>query len=214
MVLRTTFFSLVFGALVLAACDRPPQAPSPVTPPQASIPPTVPPPTPAPTPPPTGSAIIGLYTLTLTIGSSCTAVPDNERTRKYTASIDDSGSGRYVVTLGDAAFLNGPICTFGSGRFSGIGCHQFFAGEDIDTANFFLENNNDEAHGGHIVEQTSSGTWMEIIGNATGRLNSSSMEASGTGIVWYCPVPMGYPYPCISHTGCQSADIRLTFARK
>ena len=79
--------------------------------------------------------------------------------------------------------------TAASGRFEGIGCHQFFASKDTDTASFALENNNDEAHGGHIVEQSSSGTWLEIIGSATGPFSVSgdlitSIDASGTGSVW------------------------------
>ena len=84
-------------------------------------------------------------------------------------------------------FLTGPICTAGSRHFSGIGCGQFFASEDIDTVQFWLENNNDEAHGGHIVEQLASGTWLEIIGYAGGKLDDlSSMEASGTSSVSSC----------------------------
>ena len=113
-----------------------------------------------------------MYTLTLHIGSGCAVVPEAERTRKYTATIDYAGGGRYVVTLSDGTFLTGPICTAGSRHFSGIGCGQFFASEDIDTVQFFLENNNDEAHGGHIVEQLASGTWLEIIGYAGGKLES------------------------------------------
>jgi hypothetical protein len=214
MVVRIASFGLMLGGLLLCACDDAPQAPSPRPAPQATTPPTVSPTPPPPAPSPrAGSVIAGSYSLTLTIDSSCSAVPEAERTRKYTASIDNASDGRYVVTLGDARFLSGLICTFGSGRFAMMGCNQFSAGEDIDTASFFLENNNDEAHGGHIVEQTSSGSWMEIIGNASGRLGSSTIEASGTGSVWYCPGSSSYPFPCPNYASC-AADLRLTFARK
>ena len=95
-------------------------------------------------------------------------MPAADRTRSHTATIAYAEAGRYLVTLGGAVFLNGPICTGGSGRFRDVGCNQFVASEDIDTASFFLENNNDEAHGGHIVERLPSGQWLEIIGTAGG----------------------------------------------
>jgi hypothetical protein len=89
-----------------------------------------------------------------------------------------------------------------------------FASEDIDTVQFFLENNNDEAHGGHIVEQLASGTWLEIIGYAGGKLDDlSSMEASGTSSVSYCRTPSSYPFPC-NLVSCGSTDLRLTLTRK
>ena len=64
----------------------------------------------APTPP---EALIGRFTLTLTASAECTAIPDAARPRRYLASIDATGDGRYVVTLSDATFLTGPICTAG-----------------------------------------------------------------------------------------------------
>jgi hypothetical protein len=156
--------------------------------------------------------------MTLSLGSTCAAVPQTERIRKYSASIAYLEGGRHVVTLSDATFLRGPICTSGSGRFAGIGCHQFFASEDIDNASFFLENNNDEAHGGHIVEQLASGAWLEIIGGAGGLFNVpnstiSSIDAFGTSDVWYCPIPSAYPFPCSTFASCPSTDLRLTFTR-
>jgi hypothetical protein len=154
------------------------------------------------------------YTLTLDIGSGCPVVPQEERIRKYSARLDDTSSGLKVVTLSDAAFLGGPICTAGEGRFSGIGCHQFFASEDNDTMQFFLENNNDEAHGGHIVEQLSFGGWLEIIGSASGKLDASTTEASGPGSIWYCSTPSSYPFPCSKYVGCRTNDMRLTLMRR
>jgi hypothetical protein len=155
--------------------------------------------------------------MTLDIGSGCDVIPTAERTRTYTATIEHNGE-RNVVTLSDASFLSGPICTAGSRHFSGMGCQQFFATEDAYAAvQFFLENNNDEAHGGHIVEQLSSGTWVEITGHAAGTLDPldlSSIEASGAGSVWYCPTPSDYPFPCANFTSCRSDDMRLTFRRR
>jgi len=206
---QVAFYGMMLGTLAFPACDEPPQAPTPFVPPAASA-------------PPSGllnpsHPLAGRYTLTLDIGSQCAALPEAEKTRTYSAAIDYASDGRYVVTLGNATFLTGPICTSGSRHFSGIGCNQFFASEAIDTINLFLENNNDEAHGGHIVEQLSSGTWMEVIGSASGRISSyplSSVEASGTGTVWYCRTPSGYPFPCSSVASCGSTDLRLTLTRR
>ena len=188
--------------MAFAACDGHPQAPTTLSPPPATTAPN-----------PGSNSIVGSYTLTLNIGSGCAVVPETERSRKYTATIEVALGGRYVVTLSNATFLTGPICTAGSRYFSGIGCQQFFASEDIDTLQFFLENNNDEAHGGHIVEQLSSGAWLEIIGGAAGKLDLSSIEASGTSTVWYCRTPSSYPFPCSSFVSCGSTDMRLTFKR-
>lgn len=79
---------------------------------------------------------------------------------------------------------------------------------------FALANNNDEAHGGHIVEQTASGTWLEIIGEAVGSRNVVSMEAAGRGSVWRCPESRGYPYPCSSFVFCDSTELRLRLTRR
>jgi len=160
----------------------------------------------------------GAYTLTLQIGSSCSAIPDSEKTRVYQASIGQVANRTdlgHVVTLTGAHFLTGPICTSASGRFAGIGCDQFFASEDIDWIGFFLQINNDQTHGGHIVEQTSSGGWLEISGRAEGALNShSSIDASGRVDVWVCLTSSDYPYPCPEYRVCPSTDLHLRLDRK
>lgn len=206
---RLVCAAAVFCTIVLAACrtSQTPTSPGP----QQSVPSPGTPGAPAPD---NGSAGIA-YDMTLDIGSECAAVPEAERTRPYTA-VFNRATPNNVVTLSGATFLGGPICTAGSGRYSGIGCHQFFASEDIDTVLFWLENNNDEAHGGHIVEQTASGTWLEIIGAASGRgpIGASTIEATGTSTIWYCRTPLAYPFPCPAVAACNSNDMRLTFTRK
>ena len=201
--------------LVVTACDGGTSPPSPVSPSViAPLPPVAsnpPPPRPS-TPPPTGSAIVGSYAMTLMLGPSCSAVPEAQRVRRYSAHIDPVGSGRYVVTLSGSTFLSGLICAGGSGRFAGVGCNQFFASEDIDTMSVFLENNNDEAHGGHIVEQTAAGTWLEIIGSATGTVDPTRIELRGPASVWYCATPAGYPFPCRSFSGCKT-EMQVTLTR-
>ena len=215
MTRQIAFYGIGLGIVALVACGNDPQAPTPLGPPPAAPPTTLGPalPTPPPTSP-SSSALVGSYTLTLDIRSGCDVVPEADRTRRYTASIDKNAEGRYVVTLSDAFFLGGPICDAGAGVYSGIGCHQFFASEDNGTVRFFLVNNNDDAHGGHIVEQTPSGTWLEIIGEVGGRVDRSSIEASGPGSVWYCSTSSPYPFPCSSFAGCRPTDMRLTLTRK
>ena len=203
---------LLMGTLAFAACDSPPSGPTPAGPAIASQPPA-PPRNPAPSPVPGGSRLVGSYLLTLDMGSGCSVVPASERTRRYTADITYVGAGRYVVTLNDATFLMGSICTAGSSHFAGIGCHQFFASEEADTVNFSLANNNDEAAGGHITERLSSG-WVEIIGEARAKFDPTVIEASGAGSVWYCRTPSAYQSPCANFTSCESDDMRLTFRRQ
>ena len=204
---------VMVAALTLAGCDsggRTPSSPSPTqtTPPVSS---------PAPSPgfsPPGSTSLAGQYDLTLTIAPTCGVIPEADRTRQYLADITRIEGGRHLVTLSGARFLSGPICTAASGRFAGIGCHQFFASEDIDEVNAFLDNNNDEAHGGHIVEQLPSGGWWELTGFAGGRLTAPTIETSGKASVWYCPLPLGYPFPCNAFQSCRDTDFRLTFSRR
>jgi hypothetical protein len=184
---------LLISGIALVSCDRTRLTPT------------------APSPP---EALIGRFMLTLTAGADCAAIPDAAKTRRYLASIDATGDGQYVVTLSDATFLTGPICTAGSTRFAGVGCHQFFASRQDDVVQFDLANNNDEAHGGHIMEQLSLGTWLEIIGNGTGRLHASTIVATGTASLWYCPSARSYPFPCFDFVSCRSSDLQLTFTRR
>ena len=62
-----------------------------------------------------------------------------------------------------------------------MGCHQFFAFQDIDIAWVALENNNDEAHGGHIVERLGSGRMDEVTGTGDRSLRAPEypIEMSG-----------------------------------
>jgi len=115
------------------------------------------------------------------------------------------------VTLSGAHFLTGPICTFVD---LGLGCNQFLGSEDGDQVWFYLQNR-DDWHGAHIVEQTSSGGWLEITGHAIGPFDGvSSIEVAGTADVWFCPISSGYPFPCSQVRSCQSTDLHLRFNRK
>lgn len=203
---RIALFGILLSTLAVASCADSPQAPSPPPQSQASASPS--PPNPG-APPDTGknsNPASGLYGLTLTIGPSCTILPEAKRTRQYSARLADDGPGRYVVTLGDASFLTGPVCTI-----EGLDCNQFRAVEEADTMRFVMESG--EWHGGTIVERTTAGTWLEIYGEAVGARHPSSIEASGSGGVWYCPTSSGYPFPCFGSVACKS-DLRLVFAKK
>ena len=113
------------------------------------------------------------------------------------------------MSLGSATFLDGLICTFGTG----LGCNQFLASGNDDAVQFSLINKNDDGHGGHIVEQLADRTWIEIIGDASGRRVGSSIEATGKASIWRCPSSSDYPFPCDNPQGCK-ADMKLTLTRQ
>lgn len=212
----------ILAVLALVACHSGSPVPTQPSTPSSSQPAPPPGGSPAPVPPvPVANAndpLDGTFRLALQIGSSCSALPEAERTRVYDASIGQIPNRTdlgHVVTLSGARFLTGPICTLASGMYAGIGCDQFLASEDIDWVGFFLQNNNDDAHGAHIVEQTSSGQWLEIIGKATGDFNSAeSIDVAGTANVWFCPTSSAYPFPCSEYRSCSSTDLHLKFSRK
>lgn len=208
------FVGLVTGMAALMGCGDNPQAPAPVRQPPAAPSTLLGPPVVVPPPPdPTSNSLAGSYTMALDIGSECAVIPAADRSRRYTATIASHQHGGYLATLAGSTFLSGSICTSGSGRFAGVGCDQFFVSADGENVRIALENNNDEAHGGHIDERTASGAWMEIIGTADGRLGPSGIEASGTAHVWYCPTVSSYPFPCRSFVGCD-AKVQVTLTRQ
>ena len=191
---------------VITACgsDRPPTAPSrPLT----ALTPTQP----NPPPEPSTDPIVGRYRLDLAVGGDCVAVPEAARNRTYTADITSRGGPNFVVTLSDASFLSGPICSFAP---SGLDCNQFLMSRRDDRLQFDLINENDDGHGGHIVEAVPSAGWIEVIGSASGDMTGGTIAATGSASVWYCPSRAGYPFPCADYTGCKSENLRLTFVRR
>jgi hypothetical protein len=200
----------ILAAVVTAfvACTRPTE-PTPTW--ALGVVPTPPPAIPGPTPPPPVSgALVGAYALTLTVGAACDAVPAPERTRAYGASVALGPRGLYVVTLSDARFLSGTSCTT---NVRGLGCHQFTASEAGDTVRFHLEDLAG-AHGSHILEQSASGAWIEITGEAAGIAGRPVIEAAGTGQVTYCGDTSAFPFPCRALSSCGNAELRMTLARR
>jgi hypothetical protein len=211
---RSTAFIWAFlSVCAIAACENstpPPTAPSvPQTTPSPAPPPPPPPPS-----PPADDRLVGSYNLAIDARSNCTNLPAAAVSRRYAATITSRGGSNYLVTLDTGTFLNGLICTMGGGDMDGIGCHQFLASRNGDTVQFDLVNNNDNAHGGHIDERLEDSTWIELIGTSTGQLRETTIEARGQGNVWYCPTPMGYPFPCWAFTSCKPDDLKLTFTRR
>jgi hypothetical protein len=96
----------------------------------------------------------------------------------------------------------------------GLGCNQFLASEAGSDLTFQLINNNDDAHGGHIVTQTSAGEWLEIIGDATARPEGDSIRAAGTASVWFCGAASAYPFPCAGYVSCDNAGLKMEFTRQ
>jgi len=204
---RTAALFLMGFLAVVMGCsgDSPAPSPAPVSPPTVGETPT-----PA-APSPTADPLVGSYRVALMIGSNCSAVPEAERRFDYTASIEHRISSEYVVTLGNGRFLDGLICKSGSERIAGLGCNQFLASQDGGTLMFDLINDNDMAHGGHIVTQTANGHWLEIIGQANASANANAFVASGKASVWYCPSAAAYPFPCQAPVGCDEASLKMEF---
>jgi hypothetical protein len=154
------------------------------------------------------------YALSVTVDSLCPAcatLPDDARHRTYAATIATRADGNVVVSLGGGRLLSGPICTLGP---SGLDCHQCLASRASGTVQFSLLNENDEAHGGHIVEQIPQTGWMELIGNLTSPASNDMMSASGDGSLWFCSDVTRYPFPCAHSVGCAVHDLRMTFVRQ
>jgi hypothetical protein len=199
---------VLFSAV--AACDSklpPPTAPNPPTAVVAS----------PPNPPEPGASgattdpIVGQYKLELSFASGCKELPEEARQRTYNARIDPGRTAGFVVTLTGGSFLDGPICTAAPSR---LGCDQFLGSRTGDLLRFDLINENDDGHGGHIVEQIPPATWIELIGTASGPVQDGAIVARGSASVWYCTNKAGYPFPCSSYGGCSSDDLRLTFTRQ
>src|SRR5262245_26426830 len=115
-------FALLVMLLLAGGCSTPVAPLIQQASPQSPTPPTAPT---QPISPASTSLLKGSYDLTLQMPSAA-CMPQVERTRTYTVDIQPSASGVDIVTLSGSRFLTGNICTYGSGRFTEVGCHQFF----------------------------------------------------------------------------------------
>ena len=161
-------------------------------------------------PVPSSDPLAGLYTMVATATSECPNIPAAAMSRTYSAAIDPTGADTFRVTLGDASFLQGNICS----GFSGIGCHQFIASRNGATWTVDLSSSSDEDHGGKIVEHIPPGNWAYYTGTGSAPVTSPDLQVTleGGGI-WACPTLQQAPFPCATFQHC-STSLRLTFTRR
>jgi hypothetical protein len=199
------------------ACQTSPTSPT-SGPPSASPPPAI------------TRATTGTFDLTLHLADTCTAVPPEQRTRRYTASVAVVDR-RAVVTLGGARFLEGPSCTghpVPGGVWRGrLGCNQFRISEDLDWIDLDLQGEAvwDEL-GGHIVERLPTGAWLRVAGTGGGEVRDwDDFVVSLDGHAWYCPDAVEHPLdaPCAAGPGssgsataqsCALAGSQVRFVRR
>jgi hypothetical protein len=208
--------ALALIAIVSAAgCGATPSAPSRQPSQPAPVPTTNTQPSAPPANSPDPDPLVGSYSLDLTmdkLGPGCERVPDTVKRRTYDATIASSVASSYTVTLESGNFLSGLICDFVP---SHLGCNQFTASRSGDVLRFDLANNNDDGHGGHIVEMVPQAGWFELIGSTTGAMNNNgTIASSGTASLWYCASSASYPFPCPTFVGCAVDDLRMTLVRR
>lgn len=206
------------GAVVLlfpcAACDsaRAPSAPSPATNEAVVSTPTAVPtpafrfvPSPQAAPSSPTDPIVGRYTLDLAIGSNCPSIPEGERDRTYTADIASVDETTYVVTLFDAAFLEGP-CS--EGRFPKDGtrvCNRFLASRTDESSVLGFSWGWYDDWNRSVVEQLSNGRWLTMAaGHATGPVQGATIAATGSISVSYW----------MDGDSCDEQSLRMSFTRR
>jgi hypothetical protein len=155
----------------------------------------------------------GVYTLTLEFGgwaglhgAPC-AIPEEARTRTYTARIEEFQGTTALVTLSDATFASG--C--GTNALApGLGCNQFLAQKHGDGLEFTMSLY-DGGEGGQITERLADGTWLYIWGIASGHFEGSILQAAGRGEAFYCPVSQESAWgQCVTRF-CETGEFRLRF---
>jgi len=153
--------------------------------------------------------VAGRYTLTFTADSACMDLPDEVRTRTYTAAIAASASPNvpagtsFTATVGGAAFVSG--------------LDNFTVGVSGTYVDLWL-------HGGHdpaLVEQLGPNTYLLISGNAAGAAGSaplSSMSAAFDGWIEYCVTTTtpraGHACEGTVLRRCESSHHRLVLTRQ
>jgi hypothetical protein len=178
-----------------------------------------------PTTPTPVDPFAGRYALTVTVGSTCAALPDIVRARTYAATVESRVADNYSVTLSGAKFLAdeqiGPA-TFRihCSAADGLDCNQFTASREGDQLRFRLIpnyirlNNEFSGLGGSIVELIPPDDHqLGIEGTGLGRLNGNTIQASIDGRVWYCPATFSN-----SSEECavceNAANVAMTFTRR
>jgi hypothetical protein len=164
--------------------------------------------------PPAQDTLTGRYTLRLSVGPECAAIPEIAWNRTYSANIGATGADSYVVTLSDAVLIT--ICDsfpVPDPTRPGLCSNQFRMSRDGDGLRFQLDEG-DDSHGGNIIEQIPPGTWLEVFGSGPGRIDDSGIHATLNGGLWYCPAVMAYPFPCSAPVSCHTSTLQLTFIKR
>jgi hypothetical protein len=202
--------SVIPVIMAVAGCDKSvTPGPSPLPTPVAVN--TPPPPSPLP---PAADPSAERYELELSLdklGPRCEGVPEAIRHRTYTATLTPTGESTYTVSLSGGTFLIGLICSLAP---SHLGCNEFLASRTGNVLDVNLINENDDGHGGHIVEYVPGAGWIELIGTLKGVADNGTMTAQGSGRLWYCRSSGGYPFPCPSFVGCDVGEMRMTFVSR
>jgi hypothetical protein len=148
-----------------------------------------------------------VYTLTLTADSACTNLPDEARTRTYTATIVPGyRSTAFLGRLSDARFFS---------IFNGI--RIVFNAFEIGIAGDFAQIS--VLYGGvGIVEQLRETTYLAVGGGAEGSFGPSGITAPFDGGFQYCPsepaLTSGEYLECQGSVQCDSHNHQLTLVRR
>lgn len=155
-------------------------------------------------------SVAGTYSLTLTADRVCTNLPDDARTRTYTATIVPVAPGArtaFRVTLNDARFFS----TYNRALIATAGNFAGFSVCISDPSQSYCTPG--------IVEQTGETTYLAIEGAAEGTFEESGMTARFAGYFQYCPVErplIGNQYECPASAvvQCDAENHRLTLVRR
>lgn len=223
---------VLLTALVVA-CDsgRSPSAPTPPTAAQQVPPQPVPPPPPPklptfgpryltpPEPPPSSSvdAVVGRYWLDLAIGPDCTGIPADARARRYVADIDADRRGPYdySVKLYAATFLEAFGCN--EPRWPGTDyiCHQFLASGSANGLHFDIYPEPDGNFSGNTIQELiGPDAWLGLAGEADGRMDGSTITATGITFVDRWTDGFARYTTCSSEPIVPPSSLRLTFTRQ
>jgi hypothetical protein len=155
-------------------------------------------------PDPTGS-----YTLQVTVGDECSALPEIARDRTYSAVVT-AEDDHYTVTLSGADFLQDPF--YCDDTYLG-GCDRFRAWLDGDGLRFLLVDGEEDPTG-TIIEHIPPGTWLWVAGRGWGPVTDSGIQATLDGGLWYCPTVSDYLRSCPEYIYCRSSNVQFTFTRQ
>jgi hypothetical protein len=151
--------------------------------------------------------VAGEYTLTLTAADSCTNLPNEARTRTYTATITAVSETSFAVRLSGARFYSSysRATVVVAGDFAGILAASSDRGQNES--------------GPGIVEQLGESTFVSIEGGGGTSFGPTGMTVAFDGYFEYCPVEPAIigdlpRCPSSSRIQCDSHDHRLTLVRR